>query len=177
MTKAFKYSAAFILLFAIMLSASGCIIIPRHMYYDDFEVGDVESVQVYDLRYAESTYRSYFLENEEPVYTIPKNHTESFFNDLAEIRFTDYIIIVLAAIDPSFHYGYWTVRINFTDGGYMLISDGSYGETFNAEGECIDSNHYGCETEEWETLIFTYLPRELTLPKETEGVSDTTEIK
>ena len=82
------------------------------------------------------------------------------FNDLADIQFTDTFIIVLAAVDPSFYYGDWVVRINFTNGQYTFYSCGGYGETFDAEGNCISSTYFSCDDEELKTLVGKYYETE-----------------
>lgn len=85
-----------------------------------------------------------------------EDQIEDFLNDFAQLEFTDYIIITIAAVDPSFNYGKWVVRINFTDGSYVMHSCGGYQESFNSSGELVESNHYECELEDLEELIGKY---------------------
>ena len=65
---------------------------------------------------------------------------------------------MLAAVDPSFHYGDWVVRLNYTDNYYELISSGGYGEIYDNNDEVVDTNHYGCEDDEWESFVTQFLP-------------------
>ncbi len=143
---------------SIMLnSLVGCIIIPQYTYYDDIDREQVSSVDIYDLRNGDHSAR--FLETEVSVYTLTEYQLDSFFSDLADIRFANHIVIVLAAVDPSFYYDDWVVRINYTDGSYCLISCGGYGETYDANHQVIDSNHYSCDDEEWNQFIGKHVPK------------------
>ena len=138
MMKKLRLAWILLLIFVLLISLNGCVIIPRHMNYDDINREQVSSVDIYDLYKSESNY-SDFLTTETPVYTLTNDQLDSFLSDLADIRFTDYIIIVLAAVDPSFSYGDWVVRINYTDGSYSLISCDGYGETYDANNQVVDT--------------------------------------
>ncbi|MBQ3231017.1 MAG: hypothetical protein IJB49_08390 [Clostridia bacterium] len=148
------------LLSAVSLNFGGCIIIPKSMHYDEIELGSVDSIEIYDNRDAEHR-EHYFWETEDSVYTLSEEENERFLKELADIKFTDVIVITLAAVDPSFSFGDWAVRINYADGGYQFISDGGYGVTFDKDGNLTDSNHFSCEDEEWDELVLKYLPEEL----------------
>lgn len=148
------------LLLTVLVSFSSCILIPVYKYHDDIDAETVSSIDIYDLR-STQIHHSGFLETEQPVYTLSEDQVDTFLADLAEIRFEDTIIIVLTPIDPSFNYGDWVVRINYTDGSYSLISSHGYGETFDQNNVKTDSDHYGCDDEEWEDLIRGYIPNEL----------------
>lgn len=139
--------------FVLIVSLSGCIIIPLTKYYD-ISAEEVESVQFYDLRNEES-YMG-LDPTLEPVYTIPEEDIEAFLEDFSKLEFSDSIIIALAAVDPSFYYGEWVVRINFSNGQYTFYSCGGFGETFDAEGELISSTHFSCDCEELSNLIGKY---------------------
>lgn len=141
---------------AMLVTLTGCIIIPIPKRYE-IALEDVSSIDIYDLRDCDYYYPS----EETLVYTIEEDQMEDFLQDLSDVPFTDIIIIVLAAIDPSFNYGDWTVRINYTDGSYTYISCGGYGTTHDADGSLIDSNHYSCDTDEWEAFIEKYVPEDI----------------
>ena len=160
MMKIFRAAAICSLVLAMVISLTGCIVIPIHKRYDDIDREQVASVDVYDLRNSESHY-SNFLETETAVYTLSEDQLDGFFSDLANIRFTDNLIITIAAVDPSFYYGDWVVRINYADGSYSLISCSGYGETYDANGQVIDSNHFGCDDDEWEQLVGKYVPEDI----------------
>ena len=93
----------------LLSTLTSCIVIPRYRYFE-IDATTVESGEIYDLSKSESRYRV-FLETETPVYKIPADKPSAFLDDFSKIRFSDPIIIVIAAIDPSFSYGNWTIRI------------------------------------------------------------------
>ena len=142
-------------LILVMISLVGCCIIPIYKHFE-IDQQTVESIELYDL--CDDPYDP--LEKE-PAYEIPQEQKAEFLQDLAKIKFTDVILIVLAAVDPSFYYDTWTVRINYTDGSFELISADGYGQVFDANGEQTDGHHFGCEQEEWDAFLVKYLPEEL----------------
>lgn len=143
----------------MVIFLSGCIMIPRYKHYD-IDLENTSTIEIYDLRNNES-HDSDFLETEAPVYIIEKEQMEDFLNDLCDIQFTDIIIITIAAIDPSFYYDDWVVRINYTNGSYSLISCGGYGETYNENNQVTNKNHYSCDEDEWEEFIGKYVPEDI----------------
>jgi hypothetical protein len=138
-------------------------VIPKTKYYDEFESATTVSVEIYDLRNCNTRMGGEFLKTEKPVYTVPEERKEEFLTDLAQIQFTDFIIITIAAIDPSFDYGDWVIRVNHMDGSFVLISDAGYGESYDANGQFVSSNHYSCEDEDWNQFIGAYVPPEILL--------------
>lgn len=154
-----KRIALFILTVIVMCTLTSCIIIP---VYENFEIDadTVASIAIYDLCQSDSLYGG-FVETETPIYEIPTEKNTDFLNDLSKIRFSDHIVIVLAAIDPSFYYDVWTIRINYTDGSFELISSDGFGQTYDNNGEVIDSHHFGCDQEEWWTFIGKYVPEDI----------------
>lgn len=146
-----------VLALVLLTALSGCIMIPVSKHYD-IPREEVASIQFYDLR-SEETIRSYnFEKNYEPSYTLPEKDIEPFLEDFSKLKFSRLILIVLASVDPSFDYGNLVVRINFSNGRFALYSYHEYGQTFDAEGECISTSHYGCEEEDLENLIGKYYP-------------------
>lgn len=158
-----KISKAFlIVLLCFTLLLSGCITVERNFEIDE---SSVSSIEIYDLReYNESTWD--FYKHVDPDYTLKKELHGEFLDDLGKIEFTDTKVLLPIPMDPSFEYGSWTVRINYTNGDYRFISHAGYGETYNEDGSIVDSDHYGCNYEEWIGLIEKYLP---------EHIFDTTE--
>ena len=151
-----KRTALLTLTIMLVLTFSSCIVIPLHRTFD-IDESTILSIEIYDLCKNESSGGT-FLDNETAVYEIPLEKNADFLNDLAKIHFSDSIIISPAAFDPSFYYDMWTVRINYTDGSYELISCDHYGETYDQSGKITDVHHYGCDSEEWEALIQKYVP-------------------
>lgn len=143
----------------IMCCLSGCIVIRRYRHFDIDPI-TVSSIQVYDLC-DDDGWESQFLATDIPVYEISEEQTADFISDLNDIEFSDHLIITIAAIDPSFNYGEWTVRINYNDGTYELISDGGYGETYDSNNEWVSSHHWSCDAAEWEAFIGKYVPADI----------------
>lgn len=158
--KTLRFSLIVSLLLGLSIQLTGCIVIPNYKYYDDIDTANVTSVQIYDLRNVDVR-DSRILDTHEPVYTLSPEQLESFWDDLASIRFNDPLIITIAAIDPSFGYDVWVVRINYADNTFSLISSGGFNQTFDENNQAIDSNHYNCDDEEWNKFIGRYLPAEL----------------
>ena len=143
----------------VTVMLAGCIVIPRYRNFV-IDPDTVASIELYDLCEVDTLYGD-FVKTEAPVYEIPPERTGDFLHDLSEIRFSDPLIIVLAAIDPSFYYDNWTVRINYTDGSFELISSDGFGQVYDQNNKDIDSHHYGCDQEEWSALIRKFIPKEL----------------
>lgn len=137
---------------------TGCIVIP---FYKNFDISPdtVSSIEIYDLREVFDT--DEFLEKGIPAYTIPEGDRADFLQALSEIEFSDSIMITIAAMDPSFSYDEWTIRINYTDGSYEFISCANYGEVFDSNGKRTDSHHWGCDEEEWHGFISRYVPESI----------------
>ena len=165
-----KKLALFLISLALLVPLlSGCIIIPRHTNFE-IDATTVESIEIYDL-YRDTEiiktegydpfYRIPWPSETTSVYTLPKESETDFLSDLAKIQFNDYIIIVLAAIDPSFDYARWTARINYTDGSYEFLSCYGYGETYDKSGNRISYHHYSCDDREWWALIEKYTPADI----------------
>lgn len=157
--KSLKRSVITALLLSLLLSLTGCIIIPLHEKYT-INKADLSSVQIYDLRNSE-THECDFMEYDPPLYTVADEQVDDFLKDLSKIRFTDHIIIGLLAVDPSFYYGDWVVRLNHTDGTWTLLSSDGYSETFDKAGKYISSNHFGCDPDKWERFVTAYLPTDV----------------
>jgi len=146
---------------SLLLSASltGCIIIPLRKHFE-IDPQTVSYIDIYDLR-DNGSRESGFMNTEKPVYTVPAEQNVLFLEHLANIRFSDTVFITIAAMDPSFYYGKWVACIHYTDGSYEFLSNAHYGEVFDKDGNRIDSHHYGCDADEWEHFIGSYLPDEM----------------
>ena len=159
--KRFKPLAVIALLISAVAMLSGCLP-PEYMKYGDSDAENVSSVEFYDLRNLDPNERySDFLETENAVYTLESDKHGEFLGDLAEIQFSTPTVFLFAPPSQSFCYGEWVVRINHSDGAYTLISNQRYGETYSADGELADSNHFGCDDGEWTQFIAKYLPAEI----------------
>ena len=155
------------LLATLLFSFVSCLYIPLEKYYDDIDTDSVTSVEIYDLRGTDQL--SGFHETESPVYTLKADQMEAFWSDLANIQFSDSILLVPIPMDPSFYYDDWTVRINYSDGSYTFLSCDGYSETYDKNGERTDGNHYSCDNKEWTQFIRKYVPAEIFEKKITHG--------
>lgn len=153
--KKYKLFAVMLVVTTLITSLSGCIIIPISKYYD-ISAEDVLSVQFYDLRNDKDAQLPGFDKIYDPVFTLPEDSNEAFLEAFSELRFSDTLVFVIAAIDSSFSYGDWVIRINFSDGSYTFYSCGGYGETYDADGKYITSTHLSCEIDELEELIGSF---------------------
>jgi hypothetical protein len=172
MNKHSKYKKIILLtfaLFAIMGSLTSCIIIPVYKWYE-IDSETVASIQIYDL-YDANTYMEAFLKTEVPVYEIPEEDKDTFLTELGKITFDDPIVIILASQQPRRSYGRWTVRVNYTDGSYQLISNEGFGQTFDENNECLESHRGLCDDEIWYEFIENYVPKDIfdRTQKETES--------
>ena len=149
--------AVLVLSFAL----SGCFVVPMTKYYS-FSTAEVASVQFYDFRHTMEPVFSGFHDECDPVYTLPAKDEAAFLADFSQLEFSDEIVITIMAVDPSFCYGEWVIRINFENGRYAFFSSYGYGETFDDRGELISSNHFGCGDVELEQLIDRYYDLGLT---------------
>lgn len=148
-----------LLFLIVLLSLTSCILIPIQKHYD-IDPETVSSIEIYDLRGVD-TYYSFFLESETPVYSIEEDQMADFLSDLSNIQFSDTIIITIAAVDPSFFYDDWVTRINYTDGSFSLISCDGFGESYDANDQVTDRNHFGCDNDEWKQFIGKYVPYDI----------------
>jgi hypothetical protein len=150
---------ALILIFVMNLT--GCVVIPLPGRYYDYDPATIETAEIYDLR-SEYMEDSSFLETDLPVCTVPEEQKAEFVAEIGKIEFKMYILIVLGAVDPSFYYGDWAVRLNRTDGSYVLLSDGGYVEIFDENGEHIEFRNYdSIDRERWNALLEAYVPQEI----------------
>ena len=153
--KRFKQFLLMIMTFVLLFSLSACIIIPVKKYYD-ISAEEIVSIQFYDLRIQEGNGEPGFDKIYEPAYTLSEKDNEAFLDDFSNLKFSDTIIFTLVAMDPSFSYGDWVIRINFSNGQYTFYSSAGYGETFDADGNTISTTHLSCDDEKLEELIKKY---------------------
>ena len=144
---------------AAMLLLTGCMTV--HAYINDIDAETVQSISFYELgEYVDVTTEGQGFENrQEPIYTLEQSEHKAFLEELSTIRYEDSVWMI-GPSDPSFTYGRLVVRINFTDGGYRLISYAHYGATFDAAGELVTYDHYGCDEETFVRLISRYIAEE-----------------
>ena len=163
-----KSIAVFLLLIVLsVISLTGCIGYFTDFYYDSDQISpeNVSSIDVYDLSKTPEHKDSYHYQEEfeeeiKPDYTLSSDQIEPFLTELAGIKFETYhLVFTLAATDPTFHIGNYVARINFSDGSFRLLSDGSYHPIFSPDGKVTDGDHNTVASEdEWKSFITQYLP-------------------
>ncbi len=141
--------------FILTISLCGCIAVPISKHYS-YSSDEIDSIQFYDLRSSESEIYPGFDKSIKPAYTLPQEDIDDFLIDFSNLEFSDSFFIVLAAVDPSFSYGDWVIRINFTNNQYTFYSCDGYGETFDDKGNCISSTHFSCSDEDLDSLVNKY---------------------
>ena len=149
------------LILALFITVSLCACVTFRMKINDIEPGDVVSIEIYRITDPENrSWWKKFYEIYDPVYTLAEYEKKPFLEDLGKIQFGDTIILI-AATDPGFSYGEWVARVNMTNGNSRFISCGGHGETIDKDGNFVESDHYGCDDEEWNELISKYLPKDI----------------
>ncbi len=108
-----------LLVSALSVLLVGCV--TQRTHHDDIESDTVASIEIYDLRNT-TYYSAGFDDHLDPVYALEEDQLDAFLTDLAEIEFSDTLILLPVPTDPSFEYDEWVVRINYTDGSYRFIS-------------------------------------------------------
>ena len=140
------------LLLCLALALCGCA---RSRYdFKDLEQGNIRRIEFYNLSGASDRNSQAVLETE-PYYIMPAEENERFLEQPKQIKFEDVIPLFMAS-DPSFEYGFYVVCFQFEDGSYKFLSSGGYNERFDSEGQCIDSDHYSCDDEQWIRLIHSF---------------------
>ena len=145
-----------VLLIALLCTLTGCIVVPVHDYCNDIDPASVASIEIYNLRNV-NTLEGRFLETETPVRILQPLQHAAFLYDLSRIHFTTEILLLPIPSDPSRYYGDLTIRINFTDGSFQLVSDRSFGQSFDKDGKMVEYNYYACDSAEWQQFVQNYL--------------------
>lgn len=168
--------ALFIIIASLLIiSLTGCIIIPLK---PDIElthgIDSIEKIEIYDVPgnvniiemwgrstedwYAEHSESFVFVERIsselEPSAYIPEEDYEDFLDGLCNLPFEDYVIIVLAAMDPAYHYSSPLIIITYDDGNADIIS--AVGQCFGVnEGEGFERS-FDCDEEIFKEFIKEY---------------------
>ena len=153
--KQYKRIVLVAMAFVLLFSLSGCIMIPVTKHYN-IPADEVKSICFYDLHGEDGVSYSKLDERYEPVYTLPQKEHKAFLKDFSKIKYSRTLIITIAAVDPGFSIGDWVIRVDFTNGQYSFYSYAGYGETYDAEGTTVSSNHFGCDEQQFKGLIQNY---------------------
>ncbi|MBQ2815348.1 MAG: hypothetical protein IJE65_01595 [Clostridia bacterium] len=169
--KLYKKILSVFMILCIIISLNGCIIIPRYARYDFIDVEKVSTIEIYEINKNERIDSS-DVNADTLAYSLDKSEFSDFLNKLAKIQFKKLIILVPAPIDAACSYGNYVVQIKYNNGRYILITNRSFGEAFDENGNTLSQNLYGCDTKEWEWLIFNYLPKEINNNSDTSSINE-----
>ena len=90
----------------------------------------------------------------DPIDALDAEQYEEFVKDLEGLTFTDHFFIILgAAMDPSYSYHGYTVKITYLNGDYDIISCSSQ---LYDKAENYDENIWDCDEEKWNNFIESY---------------------
>lgn len=151
--KRFRILAA-VALFVVAALLAGCMVTSTNISIDAEEVSSIDIYYLIDHYYGWDS----FVEHYEPFCTLEVEKHSDFLAELAEIEYSDSVPLLPIPSDPSFVFDEWTVCVRFRDGSFRIISCDGYGETRDKDGEVVDSDHYGCDNDEWHAFIDSYIP-------------------
>ena len=153
---------AFCLSVLLAFSLTGCMFIPSWKKVDvRYDSSEIVSVELYDLTQRSYDGRFYGLDEDidqmetelDPIDTLDAERYADFVTDLEKLTFSNHLFIVLAAMDPSYNYYGYTVKITYQNGDYDIISHTA--QLYDAE-ENYAENNWSCDEEKWDSFIKEY---------------------
>ena len=154
-----KITTAFIALL-LVFSLSGCMFIPEWQKIDvRYDPSEIVSVELYDLTQRSYDGRFYGLDEDidqmeedlDPIDALNADKYADFVRDLMDLTFTDHFFVILvAAMDPSYSYYGYTVKITYQNGDYDIISRTCQ---LYDKGEDYNENTWNCDEDEWNSFI------------------------
>lgn len=158
----FRKIIALFVAFLLIFSMTGCVFIPSWKQVDvRYDTSEIVSVELYQLTGSYDG-RFYGLEEDidqmeeelDPIDALDAEQYEEFVKDLEGLTFTDHFFVILvAAMDPSYSYHGYTVKITYRNGDYDIISCSSQ---LYDEAENYDENTWNCDEEKWNNFIESY---------------------
>ena len=143
--------SVFLLILAILWTCPGCCVITLdegYELYHSFE--EFSSVGLYNGDGEEAS--NCVLAQLQP------SQYAAFQRDLEALPFEDQFLLIPGAVDPSFDFGEYVVRIDYKDGSYELISDCGFQILYSQEAEYGRSAHYSISDMAWYTFLSSYFP-------------------
>lgn len=152
-----------LLIIVLALSCSGCL----HITIDEgYELKqDISQIKVIDLFYnSDENFNQTF---ESPLATLEASRFEAFVNDLETLPFVSKMTLVLfpVAVDPSDGFGQYTIRIEYQDGSYEMISDFGYQVYRSSDDAHISSDNYEIDDETWYDFLEKYFGQAVLKPE------------
>ena len=143
----------------LLFSLTGCVFIPSWKQIDvRHDTSEIVSVELYNLTvsYSGRFNGSRIDEMEEeldPCDTLDAEDYDDFVKDLEKLIFSDHIFIILAAMDPYYHYKGYTVKITYQNGDYDILSP--VGQLYDS-GEKYRETGWSYDEDKWNTFIEKY---------------------
>ena len=99
--------------------------------------------------------------------TLDPSQFDVFIDDLEALPFADKWLIVLlpAAIDPSFYFGKYVIRFEYLDGSVEHISDFGYQEYTAGDTGRLQSEHYSIAEDPWYDFLEKYFGSAVVRPE------------
>ena len=90
--------------------------------------------------------------------TLDPSQFDVFIDDFEALPFADKWLIVLlpAAIDPSFYFGEYVIRFEYLDGSVELISDCDFQEYKSVDAAYSQTEHYSIDKDPWYDFLEKY---------------------
>lgn len=161
-----KKISALCMMVLLICQMTGCIMIPSYekiaLRYD---VSEIVSVELYDLR--ENGYHgmssaeniSQMEQDLTPIGILESEQYDVFVSELESITFSDVFVIVLAAMDPAYSYHGYTVKIDYQNGEYDILSP--TGQLYYyGDGKGFRERSYSCDEDVWNDFIESYFTEE-----------------
>ena len=143
-----------VLALSMMFTLSGCIYVTIDEYYEiAHDTPEIESIALYMTSQEEDAQINELIET--PVAEISPDDFDEFVDDLEKLPFVNGMYIMLAAMDPSFFFGDYVIKINYKNDDYELISNSSFQQVYYANGE-IDDLHYSIDDTAWAGFLQKY---------------------
>lgn len=145
--------------FLFLVCLSGCVTV--NSYYKLSDIREIHSVEIYDpeKRYYEGNIHD-FLDENEPILTIPAEDCADFLNAIEKLEFTQEVLLIPIPMDGGYDYSGYILVVFYSDGSYDLIADGGmYLFRLSPEGERSAKFDYSdyCGEEKWSDFVERYM--------------------
>jgi len=117
------------------------------------ESSEVASVEIFYLQ--ESVMGELPLDAK-PINVLDKEEITRFCLDLQSLKYTDIVILLPVAIDPSFTLDGYVAKISYNNGDYEIVGDNGYQPQTVIDGRGV-IHQYSFEDDDWSTLINPYI--------------------
>ena len=142
----------------MIVSCAGCIYFPVG---DNYKIhgatDDIVSIEIYENIVYEDGDGDTIGDEIEPDVIVPSERYDEFVDELHSLNgFRKYFLLVLGAVDPSFHLYGNVVKITYIGGEIEYISSYSPQFYYDAEGN-KSMSRYNCDTDDWDAFLEKYI--------------------